>query len=182
MPRISTAFIDTTGIIKSAGTLGSCQQLYCNETLADGSPIIENQYRCHRGRQPWSRYSEPGMTYEGRTQGKVTFATTQNGFLTIDQTENQNPGDVITITVHANDGYKLDRITVNGTALAAGVLTFTMPADGSPVTLGATFVPKSYTVTSSNENAAAGTFYTSPRYGDEGDSIIIHVTPTTAIP
>jgi len=52
-----------------------------------------------------------------------------------------------------------------------------MPADGTDATLGATFVPKGYTITCSNVNAAAGTFYADPKFGDEGESIIIHVTP-----
>jgi hypothetical protein len=182
--NINKAFIDTMGTIKSQGTLGvQANSSTVNETLADGSPIKRTSAGATGVANPDAGAPAPdtGMSYEGRTQGKVVFATTQNGFLTIDKTQEQDqtPDAEITITTHPNDGYKLESITVNGTPLTAvgGVYKFTMPADGSNVTLAATFVPKAYTITSSNVNAGAGTFYTSPRYGDEGDSIIIHVTP-----
>jgi hypothetical protein len=182
--NINKAFIDTMGTIKSQGTLGvQANSSTVNETLADGSPIKRTSAGATGVSNPDAGAPAPdtGMSYEGRTQGKVVFATTQNGFLTIDKTQEQDqtPDAEITITTHPNDGYKLESITVNGTPLTAvgGVYKFTMPADGSNVTLAATFVPKAYTITSSNVNAGAGTFYTSPRYGDEGDSIIIHVTP-----
>jgi hypothetical protein len=174
------AFIDTAGIIKADGKLSVLATgSIVDETLADGSPIKRTSAGATGAANPGASATPAGMTYEGRTQGKVIFATTQNGFLTIDITDAQAPGTEITITPTVSAGYKLGSITVNGTVITpvGGVYKFTMPADGSDVTLAATFDPKTYTITSSNVNAAAGTFYADPRFGDSGDSIIIHVTP-----
>lgn len=181
--NINLAFIDTLGTIKSQGILAvHAKSSTINETIADGSPIKRTSTGATGVANPDAGNPAPetGMTYNGRTQGKVVFETTQNGFLTIDKTENQQAGNEIIITVHANAGYKLDSITVNGTAptkISETQYKFTMPADGSTVSLAASFIPKSYTITSSNVNASAGTFYTSPKYGEDGDTIVIHVTP-----
>lgn len=176
------AFIDTLGTIKSQGILAvHAKSSTINETIADGSPIKRTSTGATGVANPdaGTPAQETGMTYNGRTQGNVIFETTQNGFLTIDKTENQQAGNEIIITVHANAGYKLENITAgNGVTLTKiedDKYKFTMP-EGT-VTLAATFIPKAYTITSSNENATGGTFYTSPRYGDAGDSFIINVTP-----
>jgi hypothetical protein len=176
------AFINTTGTIECGGTLAlHAIGSMVDETLADGSPIKRTSTGATGVANAGAAPGNTGMTYEGRTQGKVTFATTQNGFLIIDKTAaaDQTPGATIVITPNVSDGYTLNSITVNGTVLAktGEQYSFTMPNDGSSVTLGATFDPKRFTITSSNINAAAGTFYTSPIYGDEGDSIIVHITP-----
>lgn len=178
------AFIDTLGTIKSQGILAvHAKSSTINETIADGSPIKRTSTGATGVANPdaGTPAQETGMTYNGRTQGNVIFETTQNGFLTIDKTENQQAGDEIIITVHANGGYKLDSITAGAgitlTKIDDKQYKFTMPADGSTVSLAASFIPKSYTITSSNVNASAGTFYTSPKYGEDGDTIVIHVTP-----
>ncbi|NLF46195.1 MAG: hypothetical protein GX581_08970, partial [Syntrophomonadaceae bacterium] len=174
------AFIDTTGTIKAGGKLsvlasGSITQ----ETLADASPIKSTSKGATGVDEPDTK-PPAGMKYDGRTQGKVVFENTLNGFLKIDITaeDKQTPGTKITIDPVVSAGYKLDSITMNGKALAAaeGIYSFIMPAEGK-VTLGATFVPKEYTITCSNDNPAAGTFYADPRFGDAGDSVIIRVTP-----
>ena len=55
-----------------------------------------------------------------------------------------NIGDTITVTATPADGYVLDKIMVNGTALASGVMQFTMKAGEADVKV--TFKPEEYDI------------------------------------
>lgn len=173
------AFIDTTGTIKAGGDLAvHAIGSIANETLADGSPIKRTSAGATGVVNPGPA-APVEKTYKGYKEGQVVFEGTKNGFLEIDKKEiEQTLNTKIIITPTVSDGYKLESITMNGVLLKqiAGEYSFKI-LDINDIILAATFVPKEYTITSSNVNAGAGTFYTNPIYGDEGDSIIVHVTP-----
>jgi acetyl esterase/lipase len=95
----------------------------------------------------------------GDTQaGSVTISAVSNGSVSVDK-KNPVQGDVVTVTVQPNDGYKLGALTVRdsgGNALAYiennGVYTFIYGE--SPVTVAAVFEP----VSPASVSPAAGPF------------------------
>ena len=67
----------------------------------------------------------------------ITITAPENGTLTVDKAKAEE-GETITVTATAADGYELEAITVNGTAIVGN--TFVMPA--AAVTIAATFKKK----------------------------------------
>lgn len=89
--------------------------------------------------------SEDGEeTSPSPTMYTITCQQTDNGWVAV----NKSPaaeGDIITITVHPEPGYELDKLTVTEATLNQSNNTFTMPA--SNVTITATFKVAEYSVT-----------------------------------
>ena len=177
------AYIDTTGTIQSRGILAvKAMGSITNVTLADGSPINRTSMGSTGVTSTTSSAVQTNTTYDVATKGSISFATSENGYLSVDKATSaeQTSGASITVTATPSAGYKLSGITMNGAALtinADGITaTFIMP-DANAI-LAATFVPKGYSITCNNANPAQGSFYSSPGYGDEGDTVKIHVTPS----
>ncbi|SCW71137.1 hypothetical protein SAMN02910456_02729, partial [Ruminococcaceae bacterium YRB3002] len=100
----------------------------------------------------------------------VTVSAATNGTVTASKTT-ANAGDVITVTATPDNGYELDAIKVDGTAISGN--TFTMPAKN--VTVSATFKKLNYTVTVGN--VSNGTVTVSKAAANLGDTITVTATP-----
>jgi len=85
--------------------------------------------------------------------------------------EEASEGTKITLTVEPEDGYKLDKITVNGKTISGK--TFTMPAADADVEV--TFKKVVYTITA--KTATGGTIKVSPATAEMDDLVTVTFTP-----
>ncbi len=87
---------------------------------------------------------EVTFDYECRKKTvQITKGETVNGTFDLSVTEGYY-GDSVEVTVYPNEGYELDQILVNGTALEVGETSFSMP--GEDVTVTVTFKQVVYTI------------------------------------
>ena len=94
----------------------------------------------------------------------VNLSVGSNGTATVSKNV-AGYGDTITVTANPATGYVLDKITVNGTALASGVTEFTMGAAAANVAV--TFKKATYTVSVSvPQGGTASANVTAAGYGD----------------
>ncbi len=102
----------------------------------------------------------------------VTVIQKSNGTTSVDKTT-AHAGDTITITVTPDEGYEVDVIKVDDTAITSTV--FIMPARN--VTVEATYKKAVYTVTC--EDAEGGTVSADKATANFGDEITVTVTPSS---
>ena len=110
-------------------------------------------------------------TFLGETF-KITKGEVKNGKLEVAGSAPYN--STVTVTVTPNEGYKLDKLTVNGTAVTVtnGKATFTMPSKDT--TVAATFKAIDYKVTTS---ASGGKISVDKTTANVGDTITVTLTP-----
>ena len=114
----------------------------------------------------------PTVTYQ------ITVLATQNGTVTADK-QTAAEGDKVTLTVKPADGYSIDSVMVNGTAIAAsnGVYSFSMPAND--VEVSATFkknaVESTYKITVGTTNG--GKIVPQKTSAKAGETIRVNVSP-----
>ena len=107
----------------------------------------------------------------------VTVGQVQNGSVSVDKTT-ANYGDVITVTATPAEGYELDTVKVDGTAISG--TTFTMPAKDVTVTAVFKEIPKSYTVSLEYDSSMATVSgITASTTAHEGDQYTFKVTPVS---
>jgi len=101
----------------------------------------------------------PSVAFAGDTGIQITYSECTHG--TVAGVANANEGDTVTITATPSTGFKVAKITVNGTEITGN--TFTMGAE--PATVYAVFIPDSDTVpvklydkSTGMTDAAKGTF------------------------
>ena len=116
----------------------------------------------------------PAVTY------KVTVLATENGTVTADK-QTAAEGDTVTLTVKPADGYSIDSVKVNGTAITptGGVYSFTMPA--KDVEIAAAFkenqVESSYKITVSK--TTGGVIVPEKTSAKAGETIRVSVAADT---
>ena len=85
-------------------------------------------------------------------------------------------GSAVKVTVTPKAGYSVEKVTMNGeelTQAADGTYVFTMPA--KPVTVEATFAPKTYNITYTSDPAAGGSV-TGSTQAQAGEEVIARLT------
>ena len=104
---------------------------------------------------------------------EITVENPVNGTASVDKNP-ANSGDKITITAKPVEGYTIDTIKVNGTALKSGVYTFTMGA--APATVEVTFKKIQHSITV--KCSAGGTAVAEPKSAGINDIVTINCTPS----
>ena len=116
----------------------------------------------------------PVVTYN------VTISSTANGTVTADK-QTAAEGDTVTLNVKPADGYSIESVKVNGTAITAtsGVYSFTMPAED--VTVTATFkkndTESSYNITVTQ--VTGGIITPQKTSAKAGETIRVSIAPDT---
>ena len=100
----------------------------------------------------------------------ITTSSVSNGTILVNATK-ATIGTMVTVTANANEGYRLERITVNGSAINGN--TFKMPA--GDVTVSATFVAEEYSITVNTDGN--GSARANVNVAKKGDTVTITVTP-----
>ena len=98
-----------------------------------------------------------------------------NGSATLSK-EQANPGDVITVTPKANNGYEFDKLIVNGKAMGSGVTEFTMGS--SSTTVKVTFKKIKYKINVSVPNGG-GSAVAEPSTAGINDEVTVICNPST---
>ena len=111
------------------------------------------------------------VTFE-KTPYAITLSNDGNGTVEASKTA-ASVGTTITLTAKPNDGYELDKITVNGTAISG--TSFAMPE--SAVTVNATFKLKTYSITVNS--TSNGSIAVSPASAKMGETFKVTVSPAT---
>ncbi len=107
----------------------------------------------------------------------VTVGQVQNGSVSVDKAT-ANYGDVITVTATPAEGYELDTIKVDGTAISGN--TFTMPAKNVTVTAVFKEILKDYTVSLDYDSSMATVSgIAASTTAHEGDEYTFKVTPVS---
>ena len=104
---------------------------------------------------------------------KITVKQPVNGTAGVSKNP-ANYGDTITVTATPAEGYTLDTIKVNGTALKSGVTTFTM--GNAATTVEVTFKKIQYSITV--KYTTGGTAYADPKTAGMDDMVSIICTPS----
>lgn len=114
------------------------------------------------------------VAYFKKIDYKVNLKDVANGIASVSKTE-ANYGDTITVSVSPDPGYVLDKIKVNGTALAAGKKEFTMGTGEANVEV--TFKLAEYDISVSVPEG--GSASANPSSASAGASVTVITTPDT---